>query len=75
MSVSGLHMYLHICEYDYAYTYRQNTGSGDNVRMVKGIRLSLYPCLIVPVCLCVCVCVHMYVYKVFSHYENHILQY
>lgn len=71
MSVSGLHMYLHIYEYDYAYTYRQNTGSGDNVRMVKSIRLALHPCLIVRVC----VRARMYVYKVFSHYENHILQY
>lgn len=56
MSVSGLHMYLHICEYNYAYMYRQNTGSGDNMRMVKSIRLALHPCFN---CACVCVCVYV----------------
>lgn len=68
MSVSGLHMCLHICEYDYACMYRQNTVLGDNVRIVKSIRLALHPCFN-----CACVCV--FVYIVFSHYENHIHQY
>lgn len=44
MSVSGLHMCLHVCEYGYTHTCTPNTVSGNNVRMVKSIQLAVHPC-------------------------------